>query len=76
MNSEGMTAGEECNRRTQRELKVACQIVEAYARSIGRNCEIILLADTRVQVAPLSWAGDVTAPTLYEALTEAMECRE
>lgn len=57
------------------ELERACQMVEAYARSIGPQNEIIF-EDTFVQVAPLRDAGDTTAPTLYEALTEAHENRQ
>lgn len=52
------------------ELKRACEIVERYARSVGKDCQIIFL-DDGVQVAPLSWSGDVFDETLYDALKEA-----
>ena len=53
-------------------LEDACEVVEKYARSIGQDCEIIF-TDNRVQVALLSWSGDVTAPSLFEALTDAIQ---
>lgn len=52
------------------ELSDACRLVENYARSLGKDCQIIF-TDTMVSVAPLSWSGDATGKTLYEALTEA-----
>jgi hypothetical protein len=52
------------------ELKRACEVVERYARSIGKDCEVIFL-DDGVQVAPPSWGGCVFAETLYDALKEA-----
>lgn len=52
------------------ELKRACELVERYARSIGKDCEVIFL-DDGVQVALLSWGGDVFDETLYDALKEA-----
>lgn len=57
---------------TPHELRQACAKVERFARLIGRDCQIIL-ADDHVEVAPLSWSGSVTAPTLFEALTQAEE---
>ena len=45
-------------------------MVERFARSIGRDCEIVFHKNG-VQVAPLSWAGDVQGVDLYEALLEA-----
>ena len=51
-------------------LEEACQIVEMYSRSIGADCQIIF-TDSLVSVAPLSWAGDATGKTLFEALKEA-----
>jgi len=58
----------------QQQLRAACQIVEAYARAIGPDCEIIF-CEKDVQVAPLSWGGCVNADTLYDALVEALESR-
>lgn len=55
----------------QAELRAACELVERLARSVGRDCEVIFLSGD-VQVAPLSWSGCVNAPTLYEALTQAL----
>jgi len=52
------------------ELAAACRIVENVARSLGKDCQI-LFTDTVVSVAPLSWSGDSTGETLYEALTDA-----
>lgn len=52
------------------ELKEACVIVERFARSLGKDCQVIF-TDDGVSVAPLSWSGDATGDTLYEALTEA-----
>ncbi len=54
------------------ELKQACKVVERYARTIGKDCEIIF-ADDGVQVAPLSWGGSVFSDTLYDALKEARQ---
>ena len=52
------------------ELKQACEIVERYARSLGKDCEVIFL-DDGVQIAPPSWSGAVFEETLYTALKEA-----
>lgn len=52
------------------ELLEACRLVEDVARSLGKDCQIIF-TDTVVSVAPLSWAGDSTGKTLYDALTDA-----
>lgn len=52
------------------ELLEACRLVENVARSLGKDCQIIF-TDTVVSVAPLSWAGDSTGKTLYDALTDA-----
>lgn len=54
----------------EQQLRVACQIVEMYARAIGPDCEIIF-CEKDVQIAPLRWKGCVNAETLYDALTEA-----
>lgn len=54
------------------ELKKACEIVERYARSVGKDCEVIFL-DDGVQVAPPSWSGNVFNETLYDALKEARQ---
>lgn len=56
----------------QKKLRDACRVVERYARTIGKDCEVIFL-DDGVQVAPLSWSGSVFSDDLYEALTEARE---
>ena len=52
------------------QMKAACAIVETYARSIGKNCQIIF-AKGEVEIAPLSASGSVSAKTLYDALKEA-----
>lgn len=54
------------------ELKKACELVERYARAVGKDCEIIFL-DDGVQVAPPSWGGSVFNETLYDALKEARQ---
>lgn len=54
------------------ELKRACEVVERYARAVGKDCEIIF-TDDGVQVAPLSWSGSVFEETLYTALKEARQ---
>lgn len=51
-------------------LEEACRIVEAAAKKIGKNCEI-LFAEDGVQVAPLEWSGYAFGKTLYGALHEA-----
>lgn len=56
----------------QEALRAACEVVERFARSVGRDCEVVFTADD-VQVACLSWSGCVNAPTLYEALTQALD---
>ena len=62
-------------RKQQKELRLACEVVERYARTIGKDCQIVF-ADTFVEVAPLSWAGSETAPTLFKALTNARRATE
>lgn len=54
------------------ELKRACEVVERYARGVGKDCEIIF-TDDGVQVAPPSWGGSVFSDTLYDALKEARQ---
>lgn len=56
-------------------LQKACKIVERYARSIGKDCEIIF-TNQGVQVAPLSWSGDVLEEDLFSALMEAIRVSE
>lgn len=59
-----------------RELAPACEIVERFARSIGRDVEVIFMGDStgeEVQVAPLGWGGGVVSTGLFAALTEAKE---
>ena len=51
-------------------VKAACEAVERWARTIGKNVEIVFHKDG-VQVAPLSASGDANAKTLYDALKEA-----
>ena len=58
------------NAKQRAELKKACEKVERFARLIGRDCQVIF-SDDHVEVAPISWSGSVTAPTLYEALVQA-----
>ena len=52
--------------------KEACQIVEAMARAIGQDCEIIF-CDDFVQVAPLGWSGYSAGSSLYAAIKGAKE---
>lgn len=54
-------------------LREACRLVENVARSLGKDCQIIF-TDECVSVAPVSWAGDSTGKTLYDALCDA--CKE
>jgi hypothetical protein len=61
---------------TEADLRAACELVERYARSIGPRCEVILMDDLCVQVAPVEWAGCVTGPTLFDALTQAHKERD
>ncbi len=51
-------------------LEDACLLVENFARTLGKDCQIIF-TDDGVEVAPLSWAGSETAKSLYTALTNA-----
>lgn len=53
-------------------LEDACRVVERYARRLGKDCQIIFL-DTEVSVAPLSWAGDSTGETLFDAMFAALD---
>lgn len=52
------------------QLRESCRLVENVARSLGKDCQIIF-TDDRVSVAPVSWAGDSTGKTLYDALCDA-----
>jgi hypothetical protein len=52
------------------EFANACTLVENFARTLGKDCQIIF-ADDGVEVAPLSWAGSTVEKTLYQSLTEA-----
>ncbi len=56
----------------KKELQKACKIVERFARSVGKDCEVIF-HDAGVQIAPLSWSGDVQGEDLYEALSDALK---
>ncbi len=55
-----------------KELEKACKVVERIARSLGKDCEIIF-HNKGVQVAPLSWGGDVQGEDLFEALQDALK---
>lgn len=59
----------------KQQLADACRLVENMARSLGKDCQIIF-TDTVVSVAPLSWSGDSTGKTLYEALLDARKSTE
>ena len=56
-------------------LKDACQTVERYCRSLGRDCQVIF-SDKGVSVAPLSWAGDSFGDSFYESLMDALNSRD
>ena len=60
------------DRVTDNELERACHIVEILCRSLGRNCQVSF-SDTSVEIAPVSWPGESSGPTLYEALKDAQE---
>jgi hypothetical protein len=63
------------NAQDTKKLREACERVEQFSRTIGKDCEIIFM-DQGVQVAPLSWSGDVVGKNLFEALIEAHESRD
>ena len=56
-------------------LTDACREIENLCRSLGRDCQVIF-TDKGVSIAPLSWAGDSFASTLYDALDEALKSIE
>lgn len=61
---------------TKQALIDACALVEQYARSIGKDCQIILSGDSMggtTEVALLSWGGSVVEDSLYVALTNAKD---
>lgn len=59
---------------TDRQMKLfnACEVVEKFARSVGKDCEIIFTVDG-VQMAPLSWRGCITSNSLYGAFVESQK---
>lgn len=59
----------------RKELETACRTVEHYARSIGKDVQILLTNDG-AEVAPLSASGSSTGGTLYDALTDAMTAQD
>lgn len=53
------------------ELRLACEVFERYARSIGKDVQILLTNDG-AEVAPLAASGSSTGKTLFEAMTDAI----
>jgi hypothetical protein len=51
------------------ELRAACEIIE---RAASEDCTIIF-GNRLVDIAPHAWSDVVSAPDLYEALTEAQK---
>lgn len=53
------------------ELRNACEVFERYARTIGKDVQILLTNDG-VEVAPLAAPGSSTGQTLFEAMEDVL----
>jgi hypothetical protein len=75
MKTEAPTDGDIQDAWDKANLREACDIVEAMARRVGKDCEIIF-ADDFVQVAPLGDPGYTAGATLYLALRKSVDASQ
>ncbi len=54
------------------ELRLACDLVEGYLRTLGKEVQLVITPKF-VELADTSWAGSSVEANLYSAVKSALE---